>query len=364
MTTPVALAPEAERPCPPVPEAPKAPKAPKPKALKPPKPPKPPKVPKAKPRHLAASITSEPDTERFPVLVPGKAHQAEHRLAAPAAWTPKVWRPRSAAASWWQPLVLLFALLLSVAMLLMPQAVQPRTIVGTPLPGPAVPSTGPAPAVRVPASAELPDGPPVTPSGSGSWDVVPGATGAVAGTGEKQLTYTVEVEGGIDAPSFASDVDAILGDPRGWIGQGEVSFRRIDGPDADPAFRIGLTSPETSRRPDLCGFEIPYDSSCHLSRNHRIVINLARWVRGAHAFDGDLADYRRYAINHEVGHALGYGHVGCPATGAPAPVMMQQTFGLSNTYLAELNRAQPGAAAKVHPDGAVCRPNAWVTTAS
>ncbi|WP_254897436.1 DUF3152 domain-containing protein [Amycolatopsis sp. Hca4] len=38
---------------------------------------------------------------------------------------------------------------------------------------------------------------------------------------------------------------------------------------------------------------------------------------------------------------------------------MQQTFGLSNTYLANLNRAEPGAAVKVRPDGAVCRPNPW-----
>ncbi|UOZ10663.1 DUF3152 domain-containing protein [Amycolatopsis sp. WQ 127309] len=267
------------------------------------------------------------------------------------------------AATWWQPGVLVLALLLSVTVLLMPAAITPRTITGTASPRPAPRSAGAQTAVRAPEPAALPDGEPVTSTGAGSWHVVPGATGATAGTGRRQLTYTVEVEEGVHAPSFAADVDAILGDPRGWIGLGGVSFRRVDVPDGRPGFRILLTSPGTSRRPDLCGFAIPYDSSCHLARGHRIVVNLARWIRGAHSFDGDLASYRRYAINHEVGHALGRGHVGCPGAGAPAPVMMQQTFGLSNTYLADLNRTEPGAAAKVRPDGAVCRPNPWVTPA-
>ncbi|WP_435818523.1 DUF3152 domain-containing protein, partial [Amycolatopsis coloradensis] len=34
-----------------------------------------------------------------------------------------------------------------------------------------------------------------------------------------------------------------------------------------------------------------------------------------HSFEGDLLAYHRYAVNHEVGHALGHGHVGCPESG-------------------------------------------------
>ena len=48
------------------------------------------------------------------------------------------------------------------------------------------------------------------------------------------------------------------------------------------------------------------------------------------AYDGALDEYRRYLVNHEVGHFLGKGHVqpaSCSAT-TRAPVMMQQTFGL------------------------------------
>jgi hypothetical protein len=197
----------------------------------------------------------------------------------------------------------------------------------------------------------------VTAAGSGTWHLLPGPA-TVAGAGPKIVTYTLEAEDGLDVPGFAADVDAVLADPRGWTALGTVSFRRLTEPGARPSVRISLTSPETSRR--LCGFAIPFDSSCHLAARHRIVLNLARWIRGAHAYDGDLAGYRSYAVNHEMGHALGFGHVGCPAAGAPAPVMMQQTFGLSNTYLAGLNRAEPGAATRVRPDGAVCRPHPWV----
>ncbi|GHG47291.1 MULTISPECIES: DUF3152 domain-containing protein [Amycolatopsis] len=253
--------------------------------------------------------------------------------------------------------MLVFAVVLALGLLLSPEAAQPRRISGVAAAQPTTKTTVPEPA---PEPAALPEGVPVTETGEGTWHVVPGG-GHDIGSGDKVLTYTVEIEDGVELPSFDYDVDTILADPRGWTSLGAVTFRRVTGP--DPDVRISLTSPGTARRPDLCGFSIPFDSSCRLSRDRRIVVNLARWLRGAHSYDGDLTGYRAYAINHEMGHALGLGHVGCPAPGAPAPVMMQQTFGLSNTYLANLNRGEPGAAGKVRPDGAVCRPNPWVTEA-
>ncbi|HET6709623.1 DUF3152 domain-containing protein [Amycolatopsis sp.] len=253
-----------------------------------------------------------------------------------------------ATTGWWPPAVLVFAVALALALLLTPQAAEPRRVSGVASAQPTVTTT----ATPKPEPAALPEGVPVTETGAGTWHVVPGPSRDI-GTGPKILTYTVEVEDGVDLRGFDHDVDTILADPRGWPG---VTFRRVGD---NPAVRISLTTPGTARRPDLCGFTIPHDSSCRLAREHRIVVNLARWLRGAHSYDGDLAGYRAYAINHEVGHALGHGHVGCPAPGAPAPVMMQQTFGLSNTYLAHLNRADPGAAGKVTPDGAVCRPHPW-----
>ncbi|WP_244162399.1 DUF3152 domain-containing protein [Amycolatopsis regifaucium] len=274
------------------------------------------------------------------------------------------WKASEADRTWWPLIVIFVALMLTMALFLAPLAIETRV---TPEPAPPKPppsSVAAEPADRAPESAALPEGAPFPSTGAGTWRVIPGASGSVAGTGAKRMTYTVEIENGLELPSFPHEIETIFADPRGWIGLGEVSLQRIDTEDPPPSFRVSLTSADTSRRPDLCGFEIPYDSSCYLVRDRRIVVNHARWVRGAHSFQGDLPGYHQYAINHETGHALGYGHVGCPANGAAAPVMMQQTFGLSNNYVAELNRAEPGAAAKVRADGAVCRPNPWVTAAS
>lgn len=217
-------------------------------------------------------------------------------------------------------------------------------------------------------SARLPGGGAYTKSGKGTWHLVPGK-GKVVGEDGKLYRYTVEVEDGIDPSSYGGDdafatmVEGTLSDPRSWTGDGKVRFQRIGKPEqAD--FRISLTTPGTNHKPDICGYSIRYESSCYRRSIDRVVINLARWVRGAKAFNADMGTYRQYAINHEVGHALGNGHVGCGRTDSLAPVMMQQSFGVANDYVAKLNGADPTNYGAVPKDGKVCKPNAWPNPAA
>jgi hypothetical protein len=144
------------------------------------------------------------------------------------------------------------------------------------------------------------------------------------------VTYRVEVEQGLpfNTADVARLVEATLSDQRGWATR--HTLVRVDG-QAD--LRIVLATPETAD--ELCA---PLDTGGRLScRNGGdVVLNAWRWQFGAYGYAGDLRAYRRYVVNHETGHALGYPHVGCPGPGRLAPVMLQQTKGLAG-----------------------CRPNPW-----
>lgn len=157
--------------------------------------------------------------------------------------------------------------------------------------------------------------------GTGDLVVVPG-TSAVHGTGRVRR-FIVEVEQGlaVDPVTFAATVEQVLFDARGWAGT--MAFQRVSsGP---VAFRVTLASPRTTDR--LCR---PLDTGGIYScwNGARAVLNAMRWVDGAASYRGDLASYRTYMVNHEVGHGLGHGHRMTCGPGGLAPVMMQQTKSL------------------------------------
>ncbi len=203
-------------------------------------------------------------------------------------------------------------------------------------------------------SGALPPGGSFVATGKGSWHVVKG-TGKPVGTGPEKFTYSVEVEDGIQSAAadkeFAEAVDAALADQRSWIAGGQFTLQRVDS--GTPSFRVSLTSQMTIRDPSLCGYSTPLEASCYNRTVGRVMINNARWTRGAVSFNGDLGLYRVYAVNHEVGHALGFGHQFCTENGGLAPVMMQQSFSTSND---ELHLLDPQSVAADHR---VCRFNAF-----
>ncbi|WP_229674923.1 DUF3152 domain-containing protein [Terrabacter tumescens] len=170
-------------------------------------------------------------------------------------------------------------------------------------------------------------------SGSGRFTVVamPAKALRPAPADGRTVRYTVELEGGVDirAEDFATTVGTVLTDPRGWQAKDGVRFVNVSPADAAKGatvdLHIALASPDTTDK--LCApLETRGQVSCHNSG--RVVLNLRRWVLGAEAYGSDVAQYRIYLVNHEVGHGIGHAHAYCGGKGKVAPVMMQQTYGL------------------------------------
>lgn len=208
---------------------------------------------------------------------------------------------------------------------------------------------------------QLPPGGAFAQAGGGSYRVI-GAPGAAAGEGSEQTyTYVVEVEEGVGTAEYGGDdavarfIDATLTDPRSWINDRRFRFEHV-APGDRPDLRIQLSSVETTR--SKCGgVDIEMETSCRttIDGDNAVVLNDARWSRGAGSFQGDIGSYRQYLVNHEVGHAIGYAeHVACGSNDALAPIMMQQTLSLNNS---ELNAFSPDS--DYPDDDATCHYNAW-----
>ncbi|MFB4195037.1 DUF3152 domain-containing protein [Streptomyces carpaticus] len=186
---------------------------------------------------------------------------------------------------------------------------------------------------------------PLDPELTGSGELVPvgGSEPAADPDAVTLLRYRVDVEAdiGLDPDLFAEAVHRTLSDPRSWGNNGERGFARVSSGDYD--FVITLASPGTTAEwCDKSGLDIRQTNvSCDSASTERVMINAWRWAQGAETYGDDMHAYRQMLINHEVGHRIGYGHVGCSAEGAPAPVMMQQTKFLTWT------------------NGLTCRPNPW-----
>jgi hypothetical protein len=151
------------------------------------------------------------------------------------------------------------------------------------------------------------------------------------------IRYDVKVEKNLDisADEAAKLIAGILNDERSWRGTRRWRFELVN--DSDQAeLHAYIVTPGTTDR--LCApLQTRGEVSCQ--NGNRVVLNAKRWQFGAKSYGTDLTNYRRYLVNHEFGHYIGYGHVNCSGRGQLAPIMLQQTKGL---------------------DG--CRKNPWVQT--
>jgi hypothetical protein len=154
------------------------------------------------------------------------------------------------------------------------------------------------------------------------------------GTGRiRRVRVAVESELSTELAGLTAAVDATLGDPRSWTAGGRYRFQRVPYTAAHD-FTIYLVTRETAYK--MCrvnGVDIRVDGVPYTSCRQvgKVVINADRWRLSVPSYVDNgipLSIYRAYVLNHEIGHELGRGHVGCPAAGRPAPVMLTQTLGL------------------------------------
>jgi hypothetical protein len=168
--------------------------------------------------------------------------------------------------------------------------------------------------------------------GTGRLETVPGNTKPFGRGPLKRYLVEVEVGIGEDPQAFAAAVDRTLSDPRSWAANGRATLQRVDKGPVD--FRVVLASP---MRTDMLCAPLRTVSRYSCFQGDRSIINLWRWINGSAGYGDDLAAYRHYLVNHEVGHALiDNAHLKCPGKGKIAPVMVPQTEGLQG-----------------------CRPNPW-----
>lgn len=212
-------------------------------------------------------------------------------------------------------------------------------------PAPTRPTPGLSASPRPPASPS--DDPPAGSSGEASGDASGGsgatseadipasgpgtfttASGSSAKVGKGTvLRYRVDVEDGLDlsAADVARQVEQILADRRGWTADGHSAFQRVSGGATD--FAVRIATPGTVDK--ICGqygLDTEGKVNCNVADN--VMVNLRRWLLATPVYAKDVTAYRALIINHEVGHFLGHGHVGCPGPGRPAPAMMQQIKGM------------------------------------
>jgi len=139
---------------------------------------------------------------------------------------------------------------------------------------------------------------------------------------ENTLNISLKVESTvkINIDCISNMILKILNDPRGWstISNKKFQFTSFERSD----FEIIFATPNTVD--ELCA-PLATNGIYSCRRENKVVLNYFRWLAGAKDFGTDLGTYRLYLVNHEVGHMLGWGHTTCPAEGALAPLMMQQS---------------------------------------
>ncbi len=141
----------------------------------------------------------------------------------------------------------------------------------------------------------------------------------------KTYTYCTGLRG-VDASALSvlqSKLAGTFSDERGWGLDGQINFVPAS---SGCDLTVWLASAD-----QMPSFGSICDTSWSCTVYPNVIINYDRWQYATTPWNqngGSLDEYRAMAINHEVGHWLGFGHSGCPGAGQSAPVMEQQSIDL------------------------------------
>ena len=149
----------------------------------------------------------------------------------------------------------------------------------------------------------------------------------------KSVFISTRIDNDVDYPleQFLKKAKSVLHSAKGWELKGYkfffVSpsiFNKISNENLKIILRLSTNKTIVKE----CQFDENEKLSCYnpTTTPPNVYINYYRWMNGSKASKLKLSDYRIYVINHEIGHALGRGHVEeCSCPTCPAPIMMQQT---------------------------------------
>lgn len=133
---------------------------------------------------------------------------------------------------------------------------------------------------------------------------------------------------------FTRCIDKTLNDVDSWDG---ITFVH-DEENPDITIRLSSSSEIMDERTnkevetDIYGNPTELSVTFYTERPVKVLINANNYINGVPISKLGKKEYRKYVINHEVGHALGYGHLPCDESTRICPVMYQMTKGVPNGF--------------------------------
>jgi hypothetical protein len=201
-----------------------------------------------------------------------------------------------------------------------------------------LPTTAAAPTITEPvettvaatattATTSTPTLPTTTPAPSTTsgfiWTAVTAPGSYEAADLEIHIRFVSEVAD-VDSVELETLALSILNDADGWLGGG---FGFV----ADGESELTVILAEGNRVDELC---LPLETYGKVScQNGPVVaLNADRWRLAGDDWDGTIESYRRYLVNHEVGHLIGLRHPQdrCPTPSKVSALMEPQTNNLQD----------------------------------